>query len=291
MACSDHAGVLHTGTAQAKGTLLRFKRPCTAAIARPTSSTPGTAQRGHQRRPTTKAKVMPKTKPGACGAALTASRPKRASTPANSAAAMAWGMRSITRSNQRVTPATTMSKPQTTKAPVASAKLRPLLAAIKAAPGVDHAVSTGWRAHSERPIDVAAMPKPSAQIHDAICCGLAPRFCAGRKNQRNRAGEAHQHRNKSPPPAVQASSLWPDGLAEARAQVLAGPWLAVQPRRDSRCVTQTVAPTIRKPPIKVLLLGASLKSSQPKAADQIRSKNLTDCVAEMSARLKLCVSM
>jgi len=47
--------------------------------------------------------------------------PKRASTPPSSAEASAAGMRSITRSNQPVAPASRISAPHTRKAPVASA--------------------------------------------------------------------------------------------------------------------------------------------------------------------------
>ena len=43
------------------------------------------------------------------------------------------------------------------------------------------------------------------------------------------------------------------------------------------------------PPISVVSAGASLNSAQPSAADQIRSRNFTDCVDEMSATLKLRV--
>jgi len=47
-----------------------------------------------------------------------------------------------------------------------------------AAPGVDQAVSTGWRYHRLRPRLVPPMPKPSAQIHEADCAGVAPKAAA-----------------------------------------------------------------------------------------------------------------
>ena len=74
------------------------------------------------------------------------SRPNRRSTPASMAEAMDIGMRSITRSNQPVTPEIVINKPQNRKAPTASAIGTPTrLVANSAAPGVDHAVNTGAR--------------------------------------------------------------------------------------------------------------------------------------------------
>ena len=58
---------------------------------------------------------------------------------------MACGMRFIRRSNRPVTPASTMRALQAMKAPMAWGRSMPLLAATSAAPGVDQAVSTGWR--------------------------------------------------------------------------------------------------------------------------------------------------
>ena len=55
-------------------------------------------------------------------------------------------MRFMARSNQPLTPATVMSSAQTMKAPTASAMPTPAPAVTSsAAPGVDQAVSTGWR--------------------------------------------------------------------------------------------------------------------------------------------------
>jgi hypothetical protein len=44
-----------------------------------------------------------------------------------------------------VAPARTIKALQTMKAPMACGRSTPLLAATSAAPGVDQAVSTGWR--------------------------------------------------------------------------------------------------------------------------------------------------
>ncbi len=74
------------------------------------------------------------------------SRPKRSSTPASMPEASATGMRSIARSNQPEKPARVMRAAETRKAPVASSMERPAaLVTSRAAPGVDHAVTTGAR--------------------------------------------------------------------------------------------------------------------------------------------------
>ena len=54
-------------------------------------------------------------------------------------------------------------------------------------------------------------------------------------------------------------------------------------RIASRRATQIVAALINTPPMMALNVGTSLNSSQPITADHTRSKNLSDCVAEMSA--------
>ena len=64
---------------------------------------------------------------------------------------------------------------------MASPMPKPLLPAISAAPGVDQAVSTGCRVHSDSPIEVMPMPRPSAHIHDVVCAGVAPSACAAAK--------------------------------------------------------------------------------------------------------------
>ena len=71
-----------------------------------------------------------------------------------------------------------ISTADTMNAPVAAGSDTPCVAASSAAPGVDHAVSTGWRYQSDRPMLVSPVPTPSAHIHDVICAGVAPRPCA-----------------------------------------------------------------------------------------------------------------
>ncbi len=83
-------------------------------------------------------------------------------------------MRSINFSNQPVRPLTRISAPQSRKAPTASGSVSPCVAAINAAPGVDHATLTGSRVHNDSPRLVMPMPRPSAQIHEVVCCALAP---------------------------------------------------------------------------------------------------------------------
>jgi hypothetical protein len=111
--------------------------------------------------------------------AAKASKAKRASTPASKAAARACGMRSMTRANQPVAPARVMSSAHTRKAPTPSAMGTPTPAvASKAAPGVDQAVSTGWRYQTLSPRLVRPMPRPRAQIQEAACAGVAPKAAA-----------------------------------------------------------------------------------------------------------------
>jgi hypothetical protein len=91
-------------------------------------------------------------------------------------------MRSITRANQPVAPASVISSAQTMKAPTASAIGTPAPAVTSnAAPGVLQAVSTGMRYFRLRPRLVRPMPRPSAQIHEAVCAGVAPRAAAAWK--------------------------------------------------------------------------------------------------------------
>ena len=61
-------------------------------------------------------------------------------------------------------------------APTASAMLNPPAApavASTAAPGVDHATMIGFLSHSDGSAVHSPMPTPSANIHDAICIGVA----------------------------------------------------------------------------------------------------------------------
>jgi hypothetical protein len=78
--------------------------------------------------------------------ATNTSRPKRSSTPASIPAAIDIGMRFIARSNHPVKPLSASRTADTTKAPIASAIGTPAaLVTSIAAPGVDHAVTTGAR--------------------------------------------------------------------------------------------------------------------------------------------------
>ena len=103
--------------------------------------------------------------------------PKRASTPASRPEASAIGMRSITRANRPVMPDSAMSRPQATKAPIASGSVTPVAAApvaSTAAPGVDHAVSTGCRQRSDKTMLVSPMPRHRAHSQEVVCAGVAP---------------------------------------------------------------------------------------------------------------------
>jgi hypothetical protein len=83
-------------------------------------------------------------------------------------------MRPITRANAPVAPATTVSAAATRNAPTALRSEMPCVDAIRAAPGVDQAVSTGRRNHRAKPMQVMPMPMPSAHSHEVVSAGVAP---------------------------------------------------------------------------------------------------------------------
>ncbi len=61
-----------------------------------------------------------------------------------------------------------------TKAPTPSAKLMPWVAAMRAAPGVDQARTTGIFACQERRAEPTALPRLMARSQLAVCSGVAP---------------------------------------------------------------------------------------------------------------------
>ena len=80
------------------------------------------------------------------------------------------------RSNQPVTPTRMMNAALTMKAPMASPMEKPPArpaVANTAAPGVDQATMTGMRKISEGTSEQSPMPRPSAQIQEVICSGVA----------------------------------------------------------------------------------------------------------------------
>ncbi|KAG1433714.1 hypothetical protein G6F56_014537 [Rhizopus delemar] len=78
--------------------------------------------------------------------ATNTSRPKRSSTPASMPAASAIGTRCINRANRPEKPASMPSTAASRKAPVASESAAPPAPTTSmAAPGVDHAVTSGTR--------------------------------------------------------------------------------------------------------------------------------------------------
>ena len=89
---------------------------------------------------------MPRASASSVLIAVKSARPKRSRTPASIPEAIGTGMRSIARSNQPENPTRVMSAAGTRNAPVASSIESPAaLVTSRAAPGVDHAVTTGTR--------------------------------------------------------------------------------------------------------------------------------------------------
>jgi hypothetical protein len=140
-------------------------------------------------------------------AAAKACNPKRASTPASSADAMAMGMRFMTRSNQPVAPARTMSTAHTMKAPTACAMENPPASpavASTAAPGVLQATMTGCFRISEGMAEHNPMPRPSAHIQEVMSSGVAPKASAAWKTM---ATELVKPTSTATKPAVAADRL------------------------------------------------------------------------------------
>lgn len=107
------------------------------------------------------------------------SMPKRSSTPPSRPDANVSGTRRMPRSNTPLKPTMAVSAATSTNAPMASDSGTSALLAISiAAPGVDHAVTTGIRQRSERPMQVTPMPMPSAHNQDAVSASDAPSACA-----------------------------------------------------------------------------------------------------------------
>ena len=113
----------------------------------------------------------------ACIAAIPL-RQKGKSTPASIAAAIPSGMAAIKRPKGRKVPVSKIRPAARTKAPTACGMVTPVVAAINAAPGVDHARTTGTRAHVERTAEPMALATLTARTQLAVCSGLAPTAAA-----------------------------------------------------------------------------------------------------------------
>src|SRR5690606_10415950 len=122
---------------------------------------------------------MPSTSSGCVWIAPNASTQNRSSTPASMPEASDSGTRPSSRSNIPEKPASVISTADSRKPAIASAIGTPAaLVTSIAAPGVDHAVTTGIFQRSDRTMQVAPMPRPSAHIHEAVWPGAAPIACA-----------------------------------------------------------------------------------------------------------------
>ena len=94
--------------------------------------------------------------------------------PASMPDAMEAGMRAISRVSGLNRPVAIRSSAVSTKAPTASLTEKPVLAAINAAPGVDHAVTIGMRKRQDRTAVSSAIAKQSAVTALAVCAWFAP---------------------------------------------------------------------------------------------------------------------
>lgn len=109
---------------------------------------------------------------GVCSSEVNTPVPKENRMPASMADTTAPGTRRISRPKTPVTPIRAITAPDTTKAPITSPyAYEPMLVTRSAAPGVDHAVTTGTRVRRLRPMQVRPLPIEIAQIQDPVCAG------------------------------------------------------------------------------------------------------------------------
>ena len=92
--------------------------------------------------------------------------------------ASAVGIRAIAAPKGRIKPVSAINAPATRKAPTACAISIPIEAAIKAAPGVDHARTTGILLRQDKNRLPTAIEMHNTVIHEAICASVAPRLPA-----------------------------------------------------------------------------------------------------------------
>lgn len=88
--------------------------------------------------------------------------------------AIGVGMRATRRARGVSAAVSTIRPPVTMKAPTARDMPMPLVAAIRAAPGVDHAVTIGRRCQMLKPAVVAAMARLRPVIQETASPGAAP---------------------------------------------------------------------------------------------------------------------
>ena len=174
-----NAGAMNSGMMIDNVILFVTTSPPARATNTPTSSVATMAYRGATALATSQAaSILPQRK--MCPSRLlNAFRPNCNSTPASIAAASECGISFINRANRPVTPHSRISAFANINTPMVSASVTPCrLVASRAAPGVDQAVSTGALYHHDNASVLIPIPSPSAVIHPAICCVLAPAAAA-----------------------------------------------------------------------------------------------------------------
>ena len=171
----SNTGVIHWGLVSAQVSVPGLIKFSANEAAIPNAKTAKIAYRAVTRLAIKYTANIPSTNIACALVASTASKAKRANTPANIADASAVGILSINRANKPLTPANTINSPQNTNAPIACGRLTPArLVTSSAAPGVDHATMTGCLYQRDKPKVHKPMPKLSAPIQEPICAGLAP---------------------------------------------------------------------------------------------------------------------
>ena len=89
-------------------------------------------------------------------------------------AATPSGISATARPKGLMTPVSAIKMPASTKAATASASVTPWVAAIRAAPGVDQASTTGTFVVIDKSAEPMALAKQTASTQLAVCSGLAP---------------------------------------------------------------------------------------------------------------------
>ena len=155
-------------------------RPSITSAAAAAAKAPGTASRGAKRVSSSQVPTIGAVKPGYATSERAGDRHTGKSTPANSALASGAGIAVMSRSKRRETPASTVSPPETTKAPSAAGYPPCTCPApiSTAAPGVDQAMLSGIRDRQDSTMPSTPMPMLSVASPDADSARSAPIACS-----------------------------------------------------------------------------------------------------------------
>ncbi len=178
MAAVSKRGVTNSRPVRASPPPGHVASPVAKLTAMPTPSAAMTPRKGLTSRASRKTASSGRTRPGETRASSKTATTKRKITPASMAAAIGIGIFSISAPSGRKAAVSIISAAASRKAPMAAAMSSPLLAAMRAAPGVDQAQMIGrrWRQESQRLATPLARARPA--IQETVWAGVAPSACA-----------------------------------------------------------------------------------------------------------------